>query len=1830
MTGGDFDGNGEGDLAVDVAVARLPDAAGTAQTYVYFNVADQQSGLQPINLTFAEADTQIGHEGDGIVIGRALRFDGTASVIADHDESLDIRRQITVEAWVRVDDLDPLLGLQTIVQKGDGPTSGDHTYALFVRSDGSVVADTNTEPKIPPHPGDPNGFTLVSTPGLVEEGRWYHLALVVDREDQGNEMGAMRLYVNGRQAPGASGGEISTGNTRSNDDPLRIGTDDGSLSPLQGEIEEVRIWSEVRSPGQIAANMNRRLSGWEPNLAAYYRFEETVPGRVIDRSGNGNHGTLENGSGTSFVDVTAKLGRFPAMPQIDLNSDGFDDLLIGAVGARSQDEQRFGVGRIYTVYGSGSTLLPQPTDHVRELANRVVPGSGSFVERRAGGTTESFPAPGKTYELAAGDREEWFRFTTLGDGRGGDTIRLGDAGLQGTNTLTPVAQGHVYGNTVVPDEIVLDRIDGQTTAGILEFDLSNYLDLVADPAELRSAQLELEMLAGPTGEGDLVLFLLEGESDGVVTSADLTRATRATIIEPLSNGSGTYTIDVTSVLASAFAANHSRLTFRLRLGDAIADGPWQVTAAGLTMTRASGLVMDLAEEKGGQLIAGASAIDLRTVPAGTYFLRVATQNGQALSSARQFAIDFDAPNAGQAYQTYDRDTLRGGDGDDLLEGNEDYDHLFGESGTDAFIGESMEVHDFGTADLVVFEPDEGDETSPQTAVAPRNPLVHVPDVNLRRVLGAALGRPVDFDGLDFTASELASLVELDATAQGITDLTGIEHLVNLQSLVLNANGITDSELAKLAPLRIDEGAFAGELVGLSQLRRIALDRNPGITGIAPLADLPLLEVLSLDGTAIDPMDPVSSLEPLERLTELKFVSMPTPYLSSDHNLAAVEGESMNLTLLSGASWTVNDDSGAQVASGTAPNISFVPQDNGVFTLSVDGVERLPLLVANRNPEITSLVTPPSVPEGIELTANTLILLSGLSVSDAGAQDTLHTFVSVTDRDGDVLDVTNVSLEFDGQNDFVRLDEETVLGELQQNFTVAAWLNPSDLTTRGGILGRLGENQQSGWALEVTPPNSGQPEGLLFTAFGDAYSEFLPVSLPLNQWTHVAVSVDAKNSLRFFVGGQQQGAPRLPSERSRPTDVPFTIGGIAGLNSFFAGKLDDVTVFNRQLTEAEIASLQVGEVDLEDPNLVGLWQFNEAFGSIARDASISGHDGVLGDDIREAFPTWNSIDAAPLNAFTPGDDGTYIVRFTVVDDDGGFAVAETELQVTNQAPHAEITPETLVTTAGAPVRLSASASSDPGTADTLRYNWHVTTQTGQVVSDSDAVDFTLQPERAGFYDVTLTVTDSSGEPSTDRVTIQVAPQVSVAAPTGVLREGQLLRFAPTGSTPAAPLASRTYLWQVRDENTVVVEGTSRDFQFLPTGNGQFTVTLRITDAFAGLGAVTATSEPAVVIVQNAAPVVQLPATMVVDEGIVRLPIQVSDPGRQDQLTLLINWGDGSGFEPIATTGAGLTDLPTHTYLEAGSYVVTAFASDGTASSAVQTLQLTVNNVPPAKPFLTGPAAVADGELANFTAVFTDIGGDTHTATWDFGDGSAPVTQVVSAATAINRSHLYAGSGQYTVTLTITDSDGAADTSTWIVEVLNAAPTNLVLNASPIVEVGVATLFSGAVRDYSGDDLRATLSYGDGTVVPVRLRPVATTDNMTTYVLNASHAYQRPGSFRVVLTVTDEDGAAVHTDVRIRVPRVPITGLTMGEMPQENVGQRSAGSGMTLSSPRATDNEAASPLLATTSPDHVQLSDLAHIELGFNRLTSGEERLITRPTVGVAPIAGHGWDWDDDWT
>jgi len=107
----------------------------------------------------------------------------------------------------------------------------------------------------------------------------------------------------------------------------------GGIDHHIGYVDEIRVWDGARTAGQIAANDNQPLSGFETGLVAYYSFDDgTVDdGRVDDQTGSGNGALFGGGSGNELAatyaaggatfDLFGTLGLFPDDTSADLRAE---------------------------------------------------------------------------------------------------------------------------------------------------------------------------------------------------------------------------------------------------------------------------------------------------------------------------------------------------------------------------------------------------------------------------------------------------------------------------------------------------------------------------------------------------------------------------------------------------------------------------------------------------------------------------------------------------------------------------------------------------------------------------------------------------------------------------------------------------------------------------------------------------------------------------------------------------------------------------------------------------------------------------------------------------------------------------------------------------------------------------------------------------------------------------------------------------------------------------------------------------------------------------------------------------------------------------------------------------------------------------------------------------------------------------------------------------------------------------------------------------------------------------------------------------------------------
>jgi PKD repeat protein len=325
------------------------------------------------------------------------------------------------------------------------------------------------------------------------------------------------------------------------------------------------------------------------------------------------------------------------------------------------------------------------------------------------------------------------------------------------------------------------------------------------------------------------------------------------------------------------------------------------------------------------------------------------------------------------------------------------------------------------------------------------------------------------------------------------------------------------------------------------------------------------------------------------------------------------------------------------------------------------------------------------------------------------------------------------------------------------------------------------------------------------------------------------------------------------------------------------------------------------------------------------------------------------------------------------------------------------------------------------------------------------------------------------------------------------------------------------------------------------------------------------------VSNAAPTVIAGANQNVDEGeLVALdPSTFNDLGTLDTHTATVDWGDGSPVAsgvvtenpfgpPGSVLGANGTVASNHVYAEDGPYTVTVTVTDDEGLFASSTLDVSVDNVAPtveAGPSQTG----SEGSVVSLTAAtFNDLGTlDTHTATIDWGDGSplaaglvtetpfGPPGSTAGANGTVAGSHVYADNGSYTVTITVTDDDGATGWDSLPMVIANVAPTIDAGADQASAEGSVVSLAPASFSDAGTLDTHtATIDWGDGSpldtgaVIETPAGPPGSTAGADGTIAG-SHVYADNGTYTVTVTVVDDDLAPASDTLQVVVANVAPT-------------------------------------------------------------------------------------------
>ena len=438
----------------------------------------------------------------------------------------------------------------------------------------------------------------------------------------------------------------------------------------------------------------------------------------------------------------------------------------------------------------------------------------------------------------------------------------------------------------------------------------------------------------------------------------------------------------------------------------------------------------------------------------------------------------------------------------------------------------------------------------------------------------------------------------------------------------------------------------------------------------------------------------------------------------------------------------------------------------------------------------------------------------------------------------------------------------------------------------------------------------------------------------------------------------------------------------------------------------------------------------------------------------------------------GTPGVYDIVLIVKNASGADAIRKTAYITIYASPNVSFGLDRNV--ACPPATINFLQYSTPGQGSITNYLW----QFGDGTTGDGPTPSHLYSQ-AGYYNVTLTVTNSGGCSNSQTYT-RVLRLVGDVQPN--------FTWNQTGTSCSAPF-SLNFVNQTTGPGTLTYNWTFGGGA-APTGSnatnpsgvayptaGSYTVSLVAQSSYGCTDSITQT-----VPLTSISPVINAPTA-----GCINTPVNFSNATSPAPLSSLWNFHDGTpnSSQPNAT----------HTFTTAGTYIVTLTNTYANCTSTSSDTITIGGNLVPA--FTAAPTGACQAPLA---VQFTDQTSPVPTQwTWDFGDGSPTSNQQ-------NPLHQYNSTGSFDVKLTATAAGGCTGTVTQTKEININPPTITMAGQGACV----GQTFTPAYT-ISGSDPVSTYSWSAPGATPA-----------TATGANPSFTYALPGFYNLTLTITTASG------------------------------------------------------------------------------------------------------------
>jgi len=169
-------------------------------------------------------------------------------------------------------------------------------------------------------------------------------------------------------------------------------------------------------------------------------------------------------------------------------------------------------------------------------------------------------------------------------------------------------------------------------------------------------------------------------------------------------------------------------------------------------------------------------------------------------------------------------------------------------------------------------------------------------------------------------------------------------------------------------------------------------------------------------------------------------------------------------------------------------------------------------------------------------------------------------------------VSGSDFVFNGTNAYVSLANNSL--NFTTDFSVSAWINLANITGTKVIIGNLLQTPITrGWRFEVSADTLGL---YIFDASSNTFLQAGGSPLSASTWYHVVFTRLGSTRTRIYVNGSSSISNSDTRNPVNDTTMYTTIGvnqfGSSNFSGYFNGSIDEVYVWNREITADEVTEL----------------------------------------------------------------------------------------------------------------------------------------------------------------------------------------------------------------------------------------------------------------------------------------------------------------------------------------------------------------------------------------------------------------------------------------------------------------------------------------------------------------------------------------------------------------------------------------------------------------------------------------------------------------------------------